>query len=881
MESATFGTSRSGRARRVPRSSAAVAGVMSIVAVVATLIGPGVSPGQARPGASTGLQSTRSDPLPPPGVRCSGLFTDLPTTNPFIQEVCWLVDSGGIDGFGDDTFRPTAALTRAGLAHALHVLSGNPSGPFTSPGFADVPADHPDALAIAWLASTGAVTGFTDGTFRPEAPVSRQAGAAVLWRLHGSPPTNVGPFSSIDVPADHPFAPAIGWMVHQGLSGHFPDGTFRPRAALSRQAGAAVLYRRALMVLVDPSTAHRCEFLDPTRCIAIYPSDHLTRTDATTDTGLRLALDAASMPMNKEGVAIDPTGLNRNDGFSPGQQIVVRFPGIDVAKSKLPSLSDLGASVASDSPIVLLDADTGQRHPFWAELDRPDLAIAPSERALMVLPATNLTEGHRYVVAFRNLSDTAGKAITANQVFSSYRDGVTTPLPWLESRRSHMNRLFDDLVAAGVSRQDLVLAFDFTVASERNLSEQLLHLRDDAFAQLGPAAPTFSVTAVEEPDVEADPDIARRVEGTVEVPLYLTGDGAPGNGFNRGPDGLPVRNGVYTAHWSCRVPRTASAADPARLSLYGHGLLGDRGEVNASNVRDFASEHNVVFCATDWIGMAEQDVPNVVAILKDFSGFHSLADRVQQGILNTLFLGRLMKHPNGLASIAAFQDGGSPLIDTSSLFYDGNSQGGIIGGAATAVAQDWTRAVLGVPGMNYSTLLKRSADWPQFALVMGTWYPSRFDQTLILAAGQAQWDRAEANGYAHHMTDDPYPGTPPHQVLLHVAFADHQVSMFAAEVEARTIGARLYSPALADGRHPAAVPLWGLDTIPTGAPYTGSAIVYWDSGTPAPPLTNKAPTGGDDPHEHPRRQATARQQKSAFFDGTFVDVCGAAPCTAS
>jgi hypothetical protein len=444
-----------------------------------------------------------------------------------------------------------------------------------------------------------------------------------------------------------------------------------------------------------------------------------------------------------------------------------------------------------------------------------------------------------------------------------------------------MNALFDDLVAAGVSRQDLVLAFEFTVASERNLSERLLHLRDDAFAQLGAAAPAFSVTSIEEPTVEADPDIARRVEGTIEVPLYLTGDGAAGQGFNWGPDGLPVRNGAYTAHWSCRVPRTASAADPARLSLYGHGLLGDRGEVNAGNVRDFASEHNVVFCATDWIGMAEEDVPNVVAILKDFSGFHSLADRVQQGILNTLFLGRLMKHPDGLASNVAFQDGGSPLIDTASLFYDGNSQGGIIGGAATAVAQDWTRAVLGVPGMNYSTLLKRSADWPQFALVMGTWYPSRFDQTLILAAGQAQWDRAEANGYAHHMTDDPYPGTPEHQVLLHVAFADHQVSMFAADVEARTIGALLYRPALADGRHPATVPLWGLEAIPTGAPYTGSAIVYWDSGTPAPPLTNKAPTGGDDPHEHPRRQATARQQKSAFFDGAFLDVCGAAPCTAS
>ena len=85
-------------------------------------------------------------------------------------------------------------------------------------------------------------------------------------------------------------------------------------------------------------------------------------------------------------------------------------------------------------------------------------------------------------------------------------------------------------------------------------------------------------------------------------------------------------------------------------------------------------------------------------------------------MLNFLLLGRLMIHPQGLAADPAFQVARrTPLIDTGALFYDGNSQGGIIGGALTAVAPDFPRAVLGVPGMNYSTLLRARVDFDQYA----------------------------------------------------------------------------------------------------------------------------------------------------------------------
>ena len=251
-----------------------------------------------------------------------------------------------------------------------------------------------------------------------------------------------------------------------------------------------------------------------------------------------------------------------------------------------------------------------------------------------------------------------------------------------------------------------------------------------------------------------------------------------------------------------------------------------------------------------------------------------------------MYLGRAMIHSNGFNSHPAFQftKNGSPqsVIDPTRLFYDGNSQGGIMGGSLTALAPDFDRAVLGVPGMNYSTLLRRSVDFDQYAQLLYPNYPNELERPLIMSLLQMLWDRGEANGYAHHMTDDPLPNTPPHQVLLHEAFGDHQVANVTTEVEARTVGAQIHTPAMDPGRHSDVNPFYGI--TPIGSyPFGSSAFVVWDSGQPTPPTTNTPPTAGSDPHSHPRNSAAARLQKSEFLKvgGAVVDVCGSEPCYAN
>lgn len=619
----------------------------------------------------------------------------------------------------------------------------------------------------------------------------------------------------------------------------------------------------------------RCDPLDPRDCLLPFPSDTFTVDDPETDTGKRVAFVQESMPVNKDGVSVDPTEWNRNDGFSPGQPISLFVPGLDVEQSGIAALTDIGASLADDAPIVLLDTDTGERVPYWAELDAS--VESDDARVLYIRPAVNYPEGDRIVVALRRLRDAGGNEIPAQSaVFQAYRDRNDTGVDILEARRDRYEQVFADLAGAGVARDDLYLAWDFTVASERNLSERMLRIRDDAFERLGDAAPAFTVDSVEE---NPDDNVARRVTGTVDVPLYLTNGGEPGSRFVGAEEGeLPSTDGsVYKAPFICIVPN-AALRTPARISLYGHGLLGSPDEVNAGNVRAMAEESNIVFCATPWIGMSETDVPNAIEILSDISKFPTLADRSQQGFLNALFLARAMKHEQGFVTNAAF----AGLIDTSDVFFDGNSQGGIMGGALVAVSTDITRAVLGVPAMNYSTLLQRSVDWDTYRAVYDPAYPDEIERGIGISLIQMLWDRAEANGYAQHMTGDPLPGTPEHTVLMHVAFGDQQVSQYAAEVEARTIGARLYCPATAGGRLPDVEPHWGLECIEAD-PYDGSAIVIWDSGAAAPPTVNVPPREGDDPHSDPRSDPAARRQKSDFLqtDGVFTDVCSGEPCKAA
>jgi hypothetical protein len=705
----------------------------------------------------------------------------------------------------------------------------------------------------------------------------------------------------------------------------------------------------AAFAAAPAAQAAKCDPIDPRACLLPWPNDYFTKVDKSMPTGRRLDLKAANLPKNNAGQPIDASAFAGNDGFSPGAQIMTQVPGLDLAKTGATSLTNLSTYTKKSAPILVIDASTKKlkRWPVWAEMN--SLAETASDASLDVHPATNWQEGHRYIVVLRNLKNASGGTIKPNAAFKKFIAGKAKG-----SRAKHYKAIFKTLKKAKISTKGLYLSWDFTVASEKSLSNRFLTMRDDAFKQLGdknladgkiPAgskAPAYTITKVQTFTHCAsanncadgqDDNIARHIEGTFDVPCYLVkagkGDCSAGASMNykSTKKGLWVPKqapgAVYKAQFACNIPWVAlSSPGSARPSLYGHGLLGDIGELNQGQLKKMSQEHDMVFCATPEIGMSSGDVGNAVSILQNFSTFNTFPDRLQQGMLDGLLLGRLLIHPKGLTANANFQVGGKSVVNTSHLYYDGNSQGGIFGGALTAVAPDFTRSVLGVVGMNYSLLVWRSTDFSEYLTVATAKYPDPLDRELIINVMQTLWDRGEGDGYAEHMTDDPYPNTPKHQVLMHIAVGDHQVSNFAAEVEARTIGAKGWKPGgtpFNPGRSIEKVPFWGIPAVKNGD--KGSVIVAWDSGpkhttgsdatqnlrifgTDPSPLGNFPLVSSDDghiagddephpgtyvpgkvgngrdPHELPRNTPAARVQKSNFLmpNGTFTDQCGGKPC---
>jgi hypothetical protein len=733
------------------------------------------------------------------------------------------------------------------------------------------------------------------------------------------------------------------------------------RAVRSRRhlaAGASGCRPPPKPIPYDAPDAGRCDPIDPAVCLQPWPNDYFTTQDPSTDTRRRVNLDVQSMPANRAGKPIDPSDINRNDGFSPGSPIVTRVPGMDTpqafARTGAVPITDLARTYDTSQPVVVLNTRTLQRQLIWAELDSNP--ASPANVSLIIRPAVNFDENTRYIVALRNMRDAAGNTLAPSEAFRLYRDRIITTNPAIEARRSHFEGIFANLAAAGIDRETLYRAWDFTVASERSLSERQLAIRNDAFAQLGDTnladlkvqgrAPAYQVTRITDYTPSQNSEIARQVEGTYTVPCYLNLPGCPSGSRFTYPSGATHGTPTWTAgntmqsRFTCNIPRIAMASGGARPSLYGHGLFGTRFEINQQQLQDMAQEHNFVFCATDWVGMActdaprdsndfqtlvtdlamgrthnppDCDVPNAFAVLGDLSNFPTLVDRVDQAFVNAMYLGRLMIHPDGFTQNAAFHNAAGSIIDTRRLFYDGNSQGGIFGGSLIALEPDLDRGVIGVSGMNFSLLIQRSTDFgtgappqpdptnpasffPSFAYPLYTAYPNELERQLILSLIQQMWDHSDPDGIAHHITTNPLPGTPAHHVLMQIGLGDHQTSQFAAEVEARTIGAHARLPWADPGRYSAHDPTFGIPPI-TSFPYDGSAITLWDigpprnapcpagdtpCGTPPPPITNTPPLTGEDPHEWPRRSAAARQQKSTFLQigGQIVDTCGTRPCYA-
>ena len=123
----------------------------------------------------------------PDEASCVSGFVDVLPTHPFCPDIKWMVDNHVTTGYPDGLFWPGRTTSRQAAVAWLYRYAGSPTGPFPNPGFSDVSSSSQFYDAISWAVSQNIITGYGDGTFKPERNVSRQAFVAFLYRLAGSP----------------------------------------------------------------------------------------------------------------------------------------------------------------------------------------------------------------------------------------------------------------------------------------------------------------------------------------------------------------------------------------------------------------------------------------------------------------------------------------------------------------------------------------------------------------------------------------------------------------------------------------------------------------------------------------------------------------------
>jgi len=351
------------------------------------------------------------------------------------------------------------------------------------------------------------------------------------------------------------------------------------------------------------------------------------------------------------------------------------------------------------------------------------------------------------------------------------------------------------------------------------------------------------------------------------VPLYLTGPDA-GATMTLGPDNLPKQNGTADFGFLVLIPNSATQGTPGTPLQFGHGLLGDR--TGARSFSHFANQFNFVVIAVDWIGLAQSDLVNVGTILGngDASMFQSVADRLQQGILNALLSMRMVS--GKFAKDPAVQFDGASAIDTTKRLYFGGSQGGIMGASYMALSTDVTGGVIDNLGQPYSLLLNRSVDFAPYLGILQKTYPNALDIQMAIALDQMLWDRSEPSGFSAYITSDMLPNTPAHDVLMQVSIGDHQVTTLGAHILARAAGAKTINPAVRS--------IFQIDAV--DAPVTEPAtLVEYDFGLPPVPITNVPMTQGNDPHGELAKTPAAISQASHFLlTGEVQNFCTGGPC---
>ena len=175
-------------------------------------------------------------------------FLDVSRTDWFYYDVRYVCENGLMNGTSRNRFSPYGTATRGMLVTILYRMENEPRC-FGSAAFSDVKPGAYYEKAVVWASQNNIVSGYTDGTFRPDAPVTREQLASILYRytLYRGQDVSAGETTSLtgygDAQAVSSYAlPAMRWACGMGIL-QGANGKLNPSGLATRAQLAAMLHR--------------------------------------------------------------------------------------------------------------------------------------------------------------------------------------------------------------------------------------------------------------------------------------------------------------------------------------------------------------------------------------------------------------------------------------------------------------------------------------------------------------------------------------------------------------------------------------------------------------------------------------------------------------
>ena len=172
----------------------------------------------------------------------SNSFTDVADDAWYADAVSWCVENDIMSGVTSTAFSPGTDMVRVTVADALYRAKGRPEVAYGGE-FSDVAANSAYAGAVAWSAANGIMSGYGNGVFGANDPVTREQLAALLWRYAGSPSAEAGEDFADEARIADYARTAVDWARANGIINGRNGNIFDPKATITRSEVTAILYR--------------------------------------------------------------------------------------------------------------------------------------------------------------------------------------------------------------------------------------------------------------------------------------------------------------------------------------------------------------------------------------------------------------------------------------------------------------------------------------------------------------------------------------------------------------------------------------------------------------------------------------------------------------